>query len=171
MSDPVIVDDGGSTRIKHVRSSATDVGDLESLVNVQTNSSGIPQSSHTFTGAVGGFSQVEVVFIDQATGTSSATAQALIANDKVEIVSGPIKVTMEVGASSSKLTIAGTAAFEPVVESKQTRVKTGSTKRQRRYVVSNAPPIDTITLVRGTTSTPLFSAAGVTSVYTMAHFS
>src|SRR6266446_10224783 len=163
MSDPVIVDDGGSTRIKHVRSSAGDVGAMESLVNVQPVS-GIPQSSHTFSGAsVGAFSQVEVVFIDQATGTSTSNAHGLNPNDKVEIVSGSIRVTMDVGASSSTLTISGTTTLEPVVESKQTRVTSSSAKRQRRYIVSNAPPIDSITLIRGTSSTPLFAASSVTS--------
>jgi hypothetical protein len=168
--DPVIVDDGGSTRIKHVRSSASDVGAMESLVNVQPGGGGA-QSSHTFSGAsVGGFTRMQVVYLDQASGNATPTTRTLAPGDKVEIVSGAMKVTLDVGSTSSTLTVFGPTANEPVVESKQAKVKAGGTRRQRRYVVSNAPPIDTVTHTSGGTSTVVFDSSTVTSVYTMVHF-
>src|SRR5215813_9949982 len=98
MSDPVIVDDGGSTRIKHVRSSPNDVGAMDSLLNVQPGGGGV-QSTHDFKGAaVGGFTRLQVVFVAQATGNATTTTRPLVSGDQVEIVSGDMKVTMDVGS-------------------------------------------------------------------------
>src|SRR5262249_14115945 len=114
--DPVIVDDGASIRIRHVRSSAA-VEVIDALLDV-------PQSVHSFPAAVGGFTSMQLVFINSVNGQpTSPNPSPLNPGDKVEIVSNGLTVRMEIGsgAVNTKISIIGTAAMDPAVEAKQSK--------------------------------------------------
>lgn len=170
MGNPVIIDDGGSTRIRHHRIPhdpvAGPVGAMDGLLDVQPVG-GIGQSDHSFNGALGNFTTLKVSFIDPASGVTTPVAgiPALLALDKVEIVSGRITVRVDIRAGAggaSILTIVGSPGVDPVVDAKQH-------KKRRRYIVSNAPPIDTVTVTSAGIPTVVFNSAVNDSLYTNVH--
>jgi hypothetical protein len=155
-AEPLIIDDGGSTRIKQ----AKDDVEMDKLL----------KAPHT-DGADGTF----------INGTGSAKCRVKITTvraDGVPISSGPFdfgggetavivsqlgqKVTVKLDTTGSlQVTLgpAGGGGAQPIVEAKQSALR-------RRYIVANAGPIDTVT-VRGT----LVFTAAADSIYNMVRLS
>ena len=131
MADPVVVDDGGSTRIKRL-TAGLGVIDNDGLVDVDPTLNP-PQSNATVTGP---FTHIRVVTIDKTGTASLGPDDALQPNDKFTITSANDQKTVNSVDATGKLTISlqatGTAA--PLVEARQLGQK-------RRYVVANAGPI------------------------------
>ena len=172
-SDPVIIDDGGSTRLRYLL--ATGVGAMESLLDVGPLPAGSPApgmqgSQHTFTAKL--FTALKIVFIDPDTGEPTAIpvvgSFALSPGDKVVIASGPLTVQMDINSpavsGNSVLTCFGPPSGPPKVDKK-------TEQGRPRYLIDAAPPIDSVTVtLGGVTSTP-FDAATMSSSYTQVHLS
>jgi hypothetical protein len=132
MADAVIVDDGGSTRIKQLQRKLDDLLD----------------NSKDF--AKGPFAKLRISCIDGA-GTSQpptgagAFPIAMVLNDTFKIFSGNHRIEGRIVDRSSgtgtstdcQLTVSGVNNTEPIIEARHN-------KGQRRYIVSNAPAIDKI---------------------------
>ena len=153
MADPVIFDDGGSTRIKQLRMT-TATGKMDDLLEVKVIA-GSAQSTDT---AIGAFSQLQIACI-KADGTSSppdlggAPAPAgtfpiaMVVGDTFEVQSGKHRVRGKLvnnagmglphTAADCEITVKGTGGVDPIVEARHSGV-------QRRYIISNAPLIDTV---------------------------
>ena len=172
-ADPVIIDGGGSTRIRYLPQNGVD--DMDSLLNVGPLPPGFAPpgmhgSQHTFTAKL--FTALKIVFIDPGTGTPTAIpvvgSFALAPGDKIEIVSGGYRVRVDInspdGSGNSVLTSFGPPSAPPEVAPK-------TEQGRRRYLIDAAPPIDSVTVtLRGVTSTP-FRAATMSSSYTQVHLS
>jgi hypothetical protein len=130
MADAVIVDDGGSTRIKRVLTGSA-VGAMDSLLDVDDRGNGTRGSDHTINDS---FSKLLIVIQDKF-------GKPFQINDSsfttVEISSGLAQeITAAKNGTSLTLTVfSGTS--DPIVESKQH-------KKKRRYVVSNSGPIEKV---------------------------
>lgn len=177
-ADPVIIDDGGSTRIRYLLD--TGIGAMDSLLDVGplpegTPAPGVQGSQHVFTPKERPpFTDLTVVFTCPNSANPTVIQVAgggkppLASGDKVVIVSGPLTVQMDIdspaGSGNSVITNFGSATSGvPLVGAKQQNKK-------RRYLVSAAPPISTITVtLRGQTTT-VFNAAQTPSAYTQAFF-
>jgi hypothetical protein len=153
MSDPVLFDDGGSTRIKQLRGpSAT--GRLDDLLEV-TLVGGQAQSKDF---AIGPFARITISCVNAAgasgppnLGSAAAAAGtfpiAMALNHTFEIHSGKHRVHGRIVNRSARpapatvadceVTVKGTAGIDPIVEAKHN-------DKQRRYVISNAPYIDRV---------------------------
>jgi hypothetical protein len=132
MAEAVIVDDGGSTRIKRVMAGSA-VGAMDSLLDVDDFGNGTRGSDHTINDS---YSQLLIVIQDKF-------GKPFQINDSsfttVEISSGLAQdITAVKNGSSLKLTVFSSSS-DPIVESKQH-------KKKRRYVVSNSGPIEKITV-------------------------
>jgi hypothetical protein len=129
MADAVIVDDGGSTRIKRVMS-GTAVGAMDSLLDVDDLGAGKKGSGHTINDT---YTKLLIVIQDKfgkpfqinAPFTTVAISSGLAQEIVAETTSGSLKVTVFSQIS------------DPIVESKQH-------KKKRRYVVSNSGSIEKI---------------------------
>ena len=172
MAEPIIFDDGGSTRIKHAR--ANNQGNMDGLMDV-TVVNGVPQSQHTFPQGQGPFTVLRVGFIDRVTGAHMPIpTQALSPGDMVEITSGVLTARLTIGPGNNPagtllligaaVTLGGNPVLvEPQMEARQAKGK-------RRYIVSNAPPIDTVTYTSNAgVVVPIFPPAGADSIYTIVH--
>jgi hypothetical protein len=156
--DPIIIDDGGSVRIRHVRSTAAS-GAMETLLDVP--------SQYTFPAALSTFTSLKLNFFDPATGVATAAFNGPVqSGDSVEINAADFKVRIVIGAAT-KLTVSGATA-PPLVETK-------ASAGRCRYFVRNAPPIDKVTTtISGVVNTPFDQTAlAVTarSVYTVVQLS
>ena len=138
MSDPVIIDCGGSTRIKQLLS-AGNSDTLDPLVDVDFNNgsgeyeSNAPASAN----APGGFTSVNIVYIDQA-GNAAADPNSpftVAANNKIDVTSdNNQRVTVTIKAATADIKVHATGGIQPFVEGR-------SYKKKRRYEISNAGPI------------------------------
>jgi len=158
MADAVIIDDGGSTRIKQLQS-ATSSGKMDDFLDKKK---GHPD---------GDFSNIRVVAL-KADGTTLLTRnQPLLKSDAFKIVSlnkQNVEGEMENNGKTIHLSLtSGAAGIEPLVESKQHQL-------QRRYIVSNAGPIQKVEFTENVPSSPpVTSLFDITkspdkdSVYTM----
>ena|SRR5688572_10005934 len=131
MAEAIIVDDGGSTRIKRVMT-GTAVGAMDSLLDVDDLGNGTRGSDHTINDS---YSNLLIVIQDkfgkpfQITDASFTTV-AISSGLNQEITAA------KNGSSSLTLTVFS-GASDPIVESKQH-------KKKRRYVVSNSGPIEKV---------------------------
>ena len=131
MADAVVIDDGGSTRIKRVLPAAG-VGEMDSLLNVKGINTTKKGSTHSVND---NFTTVMIVCQDK-TGNPFTQTVPLNGGD-VEISSAlEQKVTAIVNGGKLDLTVFSETS-EPIVEAKQHAGK-------RRYVVSNSGPIQTV---------------------------
>lgn len=150
--DPIIIDDGGSTRIK--KKLPVGVGQMDTLLEV---TSGVPTptrsgSKHTAQAkpATGSYGTIRVSFIDSAgrafdaVPPSTFTSFRIVSN--LHEVSG--QLIPDSGLMDLELTVHGPTASHPIVDAKQHN-------GQRRYIVTNTSPIDQV-IVDGTT---VYSAA------------
>ncbi len=141
MAAPVIIDDGGSTRLKQLGP-----GKLDNLLEV-ANVGGTNQSSDI---AEGEFSQIKIVCVDETGAATTITPGgapiALVVNDTFEVFSGNHRVHGRIVDRSSnppftaadcEITVKAIGGIEPMVEARHH-------KQQRRYIISNAPAIDKV---------------------------
>jgi hypothetical protein len=132
MADAVIVDDGGSTRIKRVMTGSA-VGAMDSLLDVDDLGNGTRGSDHTINDT---FTNLLVVIQDKF-------GKPFQINDSsfttVEISSGLAQEIVADKSSGSLTVTVFSSISDPIVESKQH-------KKKRRYVVSNSGPIEKITV-------------------------
>jgi len=157
MPDPVIIDDGGSTRIKQLKSPAT-TGRMDDLLEVDTVA--VPPQSTDF--ALGPFTQISLICISSAgviatplPNPAGATVPLPIPlligegftafSDNGQRIDGTVvnRVGQQTGgrpgtATDLQITIRSLAANRPIVEAKHAG--------QRRYVVSNAGPIQRLVI-------------------------
>ena len=151
---PIIIDDGGSTRIKQINTAST----MDGLLG--RNHADAP--ANTFKKAV-------VVSLDADGDEKKRKSQALQVGDavKVESANGQVATLTILGGLRGDLALSG--GVEPIVEAKQTG-------DQRRYVVTNAGAIQKIThTTNAGVATVLFNladftAANIDIVYTMLTF-
>ena len=130
MADTVIIDDGGSTRIKKVTTTAA-VGAMDSLLDVKDNGDGTTGSDHTISDS---YSHLRIVIQDKVGKAFEITDASFTS---VAISSGLAQeITVNKNTTSLKLAVFSPTS-DPIVESKQH-------KRKRRYVVSNSGPIEKI---------------------------
>jgi hypothetical protein len=152
MADAVIVDDGGSTRIKQLKGDEAD-GKMDDLISEKTDQ------------AKGTFTTLRVVFFDAAGNAHGPIDRALSANDRIVIQSGNQQKVVGLLNGAKKLSLSLESDdpdnLESLVDAKQQ-------KQQRRYVVSNA---GRILKVKVNNAAAIFDfendAEHATSVYTM----
>lgn len=172
-NDPVIMDDGGSTRIKKVMlppagGGTPGVGAMDNLLDVNAlvapgkpyNGQPGSQQRINHDATVASYGTVTVTFLD-SNGRPTTNNRPF---GTFTISSGDIRVMAEViaaGANAGDLlvTIFSTNGTDPLVDAKQHR-DTGNVKR-RRYIVANAKAIDQVTV----DGAPIAPPAG-TIVYT-----
>jgi hypothetical protein len=147
MAEAIIVDDGGSTRIKKVKTTGS-AGKLNDLIDVHTDV------------ATGPFTELTITCIDE-TGTptlpggASATTFPLNlggTGGTFKVISGDHLVEGTIiNGTDCLLSVKGQNGADPLIEGKHA-------KGQHRYVVSNAPPIDKVEVkVAGSTTTKTFT--------------
>jgi hypothetical protein len=140
-ADPVIIDDGGSTRLKRVVSRGA--GEMNGLLDVDPSATP-PQSSETLPGP---YSHIRVVTLDKdgAGGANPVLDSALTANDTFTITSANGQITVGTFDNALNLTISlqGTATNVPLVEARQF-------DRKRRYEVMNAGKITNVSATLNT---------------------
>ncbi|MEO8128759.1 MAG: hypothetical protein ABJF23_12100 [Bryobacteraceae bacterium] len=167
-SDPVIIDDGGSTRIRFLLDSG--VGAMDGLLDVGELSKDSPApgsqgSQHIFTPPDRPlFTDLTIVFTCPKSATPTTVQVALAPGDKVVVTSGPLTVQLDIdsprGSGNSVLTNFGSATSGvPLVGAKQQNKK-------RRYFVSAAPPISLVNVTLGGQTSTVFDAAKTPSAYT-----
>jgi hypothetical protein len=143
MAQPVIVDDGGSTRIKQIKGDDAD-GKLDDLLSPAHGDD-----------AKGSFSKMTIRFFSKNGAPGGPIDADLDSGDAISIVSAnKQQVSLDVGNNgrvfiSLKATVDG---VEPLVHGKQNG-------DQRRYVVSNAGSIEQVTIKKGGVTTSVFNAA------------
>jgi hypothetical protein len=140
MSAPVIYDDGGSTRIKKLL--AVGAGVMDALLDVQEGvMAGRSGSTQIVNATNFSYGTIRISFID----SDGAPFQGLapMAFNTFEIQSGNQKINGDLvidavtGLKNLRMIVSGPTENPPIVESRQQRGK-------RRYIVSNAPPIDEV---------------------------
>ena len=146
MAEAIIIDDGGSTRIKKVKT-AGGTGKLNDLIDVHTDV------------ATGPFQELTITCIDE-TGApklpGGATGTTFPLNlggtgGTFKVISGDhiVEATI-INGTDCLLSVKGQNGADPLIEGKHA-------KGQHRYVVSNAPPIDKIEVkLAGSTTTTTF---------------
>src|SRR5512145_50222 len=132
MAEAIIVDDGGSTRIKRVMNGSA-VGAMDSLLDVDDLEPGKRGSKHKLNDT---YTNLLIVIQDKFGKPFTITESPFTT---VEISSGlKQEIIAEKNATSLLLTVFS-KINDPIVESKQH-------KKKRRYVVSNSGPIEKITV-------------------------
>jgi len=139
--DAVIIDDGGSTRIKQLKGTAT--GRMDELLE--------PGNSDN---AHGAFGNLRIQYLDKNGVPGAAIVDPALGSPCTITISSANNQTViaDIG-NMSKLTVtlsSGSAGVEPLVHSKQNGP-------QRRYVVSNAGSIQKVEVKKG--------AAAATKIY------
>jgi hypothetical protein len=146
--DPVIIDDGGSIRLR--RNDGAN-GKMDALLD----------GSFSFPKAAATHLEVTFVATDGTNQAGSNIPNTLGAGDTITVVSGNYTVTFVNGSSNTDSTITVSGA-NPIIEAK-------SHNGKRRYAVSNSgPSIDTITYTPngGTQTTTVFDQRLTPSDYT-----
>jgi hypothetical protein len=137
MSNPIIVDCGGSTRIKRQEDAGGGVGAMNGLLDVDLTLNP-PSSSHVVNRP---FARVAVACVDTVGTPTQPLNRAVAANDKFTIVSQngqTVVLQMNGNLTSLTITIQGQPGNPPLVEAKHFN-------KRRRYVAINAGAIQSIT--------------------------
>lgn len=157
-ADAVIIDDGGSTRIKQLKGAGGATGEMDQLMQ--------PGNSDNATGA---FSDLRIQFLDNDGKPGTAITDTFPAGLTVVTITSDNGQTLTATVASGNLTlklIATCAGVEPLVHGKQNGT-------QRRYVVSNAGAIKKVEIKKGSSATnkiydtTVASRPESASVYTM----
>jgi hypothetical protein len=138
MGEGIIVDDGGSTRIKWMNGDG--IGEMETLLNVRSRES---KQNLLF---INDYNQIRIVWQDEA----GIPYKKEYMWDEIKLVPPMLIPTIEINSDLSQrvliektqpiptITISSTSgAIEPIVEARQQRMK-------RRYIVSNSGTIQQI---------------------------
>ena len=158
MADAVIVDDGGSTRIKQLKGAGGATGVMDQLIE--------PGNSDN---AHGAFGDLRIQFLDKDGKPGTAITDTFPAGLTVVTITSDNGQTLTATVASGNLTIkltATCAGVEPLVHGKQNG-------NQRRYVVSNAGAIQKVEIKKGSSATnkifdtTVASRPESASVYTM----
>ena len=152
MANPVIFDDGGSTRIKRVVPNGP--GAMNSLLDVDFSVNPAQANDKVD----GPFTLIRLVSIDQTGTAATAVDSALVTGDNFTIISdNGQRVTGTIDAlGHCTITVVGSANNPPLMEAKQF-------KKRRRYIVANAGPIQSIDGVAN--GAPFHFAAAAGSIY------
>src|SRR4030095_4662195 len=139
MSEPIVIDDGGSTRIKKLPGATEgSLSELDGLLNVvasvheRARSSAVARSSGDQD-----YSAIRIAFVDSKGRAFDLFDGPRAFSRDFQIVSGNYNVLGELVPNSRTdvgLTVDGPGGCPPLVEAKQ---QSG----RRRYIVTNAPPI------------------------------
>jgi len=169
---PVIIDDGGSTRIRYLPEKGN--GAMDSLLDVGRLPEGSPApgmqgSQHTIAAA---FANLTIVYINPDTAKPGEIPVAggqyppLAPGDKIVIVSGDLTFQVDIKVDSTVLTSFGSERSGlPLVTAKQQNQK-------RRYLIDAASTIDSVTFTpRGGSPITPFDATKMPSSYTQVHLS
>ena len=157
-ADAVIIDDGGSTRIKQLKGSGGATGVLDQLME--------PGNSDNANGL---FADLRIQFLDRDGKPGTAITDSFPAGLSVVTIQSDNGQTLTATIASGNLTLklaASCAGVEPLVHGKQNG-------NQRRYVVSNAGAIQKVEIKKGSgATTKLFDTTVASrpesaSVYTM----
>jgi hypothetical protein len=172
MADPIIVDCGGSTRIKRIMAGGG-FGDMRSLLDVADLTTLIagtgplpPGSSGSQHLAAGPFANMSIMFQDSAGVPFVIPVAAPLPPSFLLVSNGGHNVRGDLlgvaGGFNLILTVFSTIS-DPLVEAKQDRNDHAKMGR-RRYVVNNAGPIKTVYLNVPTLppANPVFDTSGVT---------
>jgi|SRR5215472_5671858 len=165
MADPVVMDDGGSTRIKLISVASSSI---DSLVDVALNT-----STHQFESqatATGPYTQLTIVYLDAAgtatnppgspfplaAGTSIVLTSANQQRVRVRIVNNA--GTPGGSAADCEITVFAIGGVIPYVESR-------SADGKRRYVITNSGAISNVNLNPGpsmnTPSTTVYATVNI----------
>src|SRR5262245_24021425 len=129
MADAVVIDDGGSTRIKRILPGG--VGEMDSLLNIIDLNTTRRGSTHAVSDT---FTKAMIVCQDKTGAPFTLTVNL---TGTVEIASAlQQNVSAQMNGGNLDLTVFSDRS-EPIVEAKQHGGK-------RRYVVSNSGPIETV---------------------------
>ena len=139
--DPVIFNDGGSTRIKKSMR-APSVGEMDKLLDVKPDvgepAQGRPGSQVTTEARNSSYGTINISFIDDRGFTFSAPGFPK-AFETFQISSGNQQIDGDLvangGLKNLRITVSGNNGNDPIVDAKQHN-------RKRRYIVSNASAID-----------------------------
>ena len=160
MADAVIIDDGGSTRIKQLRGGAGGATGVMDQLMEPGNSDNAHGSS---------FADLRIQFLDKDGKPGTAITDTFPAGLTVVTITSDNGQTLTATVASGNLTIkltATCAGVEPLVHGKQNG-------NQRRYVVSNAGAIQKVEIKKGSSATnkifdtTVASRPESASVYTM----
>jgi hypothetical protein len=148
---PVIFDDGGSTRLKHLINNGP--GAMNGLLDVDTTVNPA-QSTDTIAGP---FTSVRVVTIDATGAATTPVNSALLSGDNFTITSDNGQTVTGVIDAQGRcvITIIGSNNNPPLMEAKQF-------KKKRRYVVANAGPI---VAIDGTANGAVFHFVANNAIY------
>ena len=165
---PVIIDDGGSTRIRYLPEEGDDA--MDSLLDVGplpgSPAPGAQGSQHTLAIT---FTKLTIVFINPNSGEPTVAGgqySPLAPGDKIVIVSGDLTFQVDIKVDSTVLTSFGSERSGlPLVTAKQQNQK-------RRYLIDAASTIDSVTFTpRGGSPITPFDATKMPSSYTQVHLS
>src|SRR5882672_9760561 len=136
-AEPLIIDDGGSTRIKQ----AKDDVNMDKLLKTPHTDG----ADGTFINTVTGNARCRVKILTiGANGASTPSGPYDFGGGETAVIVSQLgqKVTLRLDAAGSlqvTLTSSAGGGPQPIVEAKQSELR-------RRYVVSNAGPVDTVTV-------------------------
>ena len=166
MASPVVIDDGGSTRIKQLKNNAT----MDGLMGQDVGGVDVFKDSASDPFVSGGAFKchVEVRYHDDNDAEHHLEPPGgldLLQADTVIIRSKKGQTATITFDAAKKLVITLTAGggVDPIVDAKRDG-------KRRRYVVTNAGPIDNVKHDRGGTVTTIFDATANPSMYTMVYF-
>jgi len=132
MPGPVVIDDGGSIRVKDVS------GPLHKLIQID------PVTRQSKDSSPGSFSKIMISYMDvQGNATSLTGAQPIpiTTNDSFEVFAGQQRIVGKIVGKNCdcEITIKGVEGTTPMVHAKYS-------DNQFTYVVTNAPRIDRVTI-------------------------
>jgi hypothetical protein len=159
MADAVIVDDGGSTRIKQLRGNGGVTADMDQLME--------PGNSDN---ARGSFTDLRIQFLDKDGKPGAAITDTFPPTGLTTVTvhsENEQKLTAKVAGGGLTLTLsAKSPGVEPLVHGKQNG-------NQRRYVVSNAGAIQKVEIDKGSGTSTIYDTQAnparpeAAAVYTM----
>ena len=159
MADAVIIDDGGSTRIKQLKGLGGATGDMDQLME--------PGNSDN---ARGSFTDLRIQFLDKDGKPGAAITDTFSTTGLTTVTvhsENEQKLTAKVAGGGLTLTLsAKSAGVEPLVHGKQNG-------NQRRYVVSNAGAILKVEIDKGGGASTIYDTQAppprpeAAAVYTM----
>ncbi|HKA02315.1 MAG TPA: hypothetical protein VKE70_37645 [Candidatus Solibacter sp.] len=169
MADPVVFDDGGSTRIRQLNSFT-----MDGLLGIVGGGGGVTfqdAAAASFVNGGGVFSCTLRVRHHDPDGfhhiQPGGPGLPLQRTDTVTITSQNGQVatlTFDAATFRMVITLSAGGGVTPIVEARQNN-------NQRRYIVTNAGPIQSVVVTRAGVPTQVFPPAGAQpSIYTMVHF-